>query len=89
MIQKIKYNKKNIIFKDSYSILTMKLSKFQSAFKLDSGQKEMFPYNYYIFNRLHNVGKISQTGKNEIEFNLDQKQFEKNIEKLKLYVDEN
>ena len=50
----------------------------------------MFPYNYYTFDRLlHNVGKISQTGKNEIKFNWNQKQFEKNIEKLKLYVDEN
>ena len=90
MTQKIKYDKKNIIFKDSYSILTMKLSKFPSAFKLDSCQKEMFPYNYYTFDRLlHNIGKISQAGKNEIKFNLEQKQFEKNIEKLKLYVDEN
>ena len=60
MNQKIKFDKKTIIFKDSYSILSMKLANFPKAFKLQSGAKEMFPYKYYTFDRLKtNIGKIS------------------------------
>ena len=89
MNQKIKFDKKTIIFKDSYSILSMKLANFPKAFKLQSGAKEMFPYKYYTFDRLlTNVGKISEAGKQEIKRNWNQEQFEKNIESLKLYVDE-
>jgi hypothetical protein len=49
----------------------------------------MFPYKYYTFDRLKTkVGKISEAGKQEIKRNWNQEQFEKNIESLKLYVDE-
>ena len=89
MNQKISYKHKSITFKDSYSILSMKLANFPRSFKLQSGQKEMFPYKYYTFERLvTNVGKISEAGREEIPFNWNQQQFEHNIEQLKLYVDQ-
>lgn len=52
---------KSIKLKDSYSILTMKLSNFVKAFNLKCGQKEMFPYKYYTQERLYgNTDKIDQ-----------------------------
>ncbi|MBR4316128.1 MAG: hypothetical protein IKP65_04065, partial [Alphaproteobacteria bacterium] len=81
MNMKISYKGKFITFKDSYSILSMKLAKFPKTFGLKCGEKEMFPYNYYTFERLKNrYGLISEAGKNEKKW--DQKQFEMNIDKL-------
>ena len=54
MSQTIVYESKKITFKDSYSIISMKLSKFPQTFKLKSGEKEMFPYKYYTLERLTN-----------------------------------
>jgi hypothetical protein len=66
----------------------MPLSKFPAIFKLQSGEKEMFPYKYYTLERLkNNVGIIAEAGKDELPNKWKQKQFEENIEKLKLYVD--
>ena len=97
MSQKILYKGKNIVFKDSYSILTMKLERFPNAFKLNSGKKEMFPYNYYTFKRLFEkhdglapaVGKIDYVHHFELKRKWKQDQFEENIASLKLYVDIN
>ena len=89
MTQQFNHKGKHITFKDSYSIISMPLSKFPEAFNLESGEKEMFPYRYYTFERLNkNVGKISEAGNQELKFKWNQKEFENNIEKLKLYVDE-
>ena len=90
MSQTFNYCGKQIIFKDSLSLINMKLSRFPSAFHLKSGEKEMFPYKYYTFERLKqtNTGKISEAGKDELECNWNQEQFESNIEKLGLYCDE-
>ena len=89
MSQKFKYNGKNIIFKDSLSILSMPLAKFPSIFHLKSGEKEMFPYKYYTIERLNkNVGIISEAGNDELKNKWNQEQFEHNIEKLGLYLDE-
>ena len=89
MSQKIKYRGKNIIFKDSLSITGMKLSRFPAAYGLKSGEKEMFPYKYYTIERLHsNVGIISEAGQDELQVQWNQEQFEHNIEKLGLYLDE-
>jgi hypothetical protein len=38
---------KRIVFGDSYSIITSWLKEFPRIFKLESGDKEVFPYNYY------------------------------------------
>ena len=46
MSQTFNYSGKQIIFKDSLSLINMKLSKFPSAFNLKTGEKEMFPYKY-------------------------------------------
>ena len=82
MTQKFNYKGKHITFKDSHSIISMKLSKFPNAFNLESGEKEIFPYKYYTFDRLNKgVGIISQEGKDEIKDNWNQKQFEENIKK--------
>lgn len=81
MNMNINYKGKFITFKDSYSILSMKLAKFPKTFGLKCGEKEMFPYNYYTFERLKNrYGLITEAGKNEKKW--DQKQFEMNIDKL-------
>ena len=81
MNQKFKYKGKNITFKDSLSILMMKLSNFPKTFGLKCGEKEMFPYNYYTFSRLEKRwGDINEAGKDEKKW--DQKQFEENINKL-------
>ena len=41
------YHRKIMLFKDTYSIISTKLSKFPSMFHLETGRKEVFPYNYY------------------------------------------
>ena len=78
----LKYKKKTIIFKDSLSLIAMQLSKFPQAFQLDTGAKEMFPYNYYTFDKLFNsgIGEIKQAGCKELYW--DQKQFEKNVNSI-------
>ena len=87
--QKIKYRGKTIIFKDSWSLIPMKIKDFAQNFDLQEGQKEMYPYNYYTIERLKtNIGIISEAGKGEISYNWDQEQFEKNISNLELYLNE-
>lgn len=41
------YHKKLILFKDTYSIISTKLSNFPEMFHLETGVKEVFPYSYY------------------------------------------
>ena len=79
------YKDKIIYFKDSLSIVSMKLADFPKSFGLDCGQKEMFPYKYYTFenlNNLNNMGIISEAGKHELKHNWNQKIFEENLDKL-------
>jgi hypothetical protein len=97
MSQTFKYNKKNITFKDSLSIISMSLAKFPKTFNLKSGEKEMFPYKYYTIERLTKehqglaagVGKIDYPQHLELKHTWNQKQFEENIANLHLYVDIN
>ena len=50
-----------ITFKDSYAIITKPLKLFPSMFQLDSGRKEVFPYNYYnSTNTKHLYGSINE-----------------------------
>ena len=90
MSQSFKHNGKQIVFKDSLSLISMPLARFPSAFHLKSGEKEMFPYKYYTFKLLHDtiVGVISEAGKQELPNKWNQQEFESNIAKLKLYCDE-
>ena len=73
----INYKGKIIYFKDSLSIINMKLADFPKAFGLKTGSKEMFPYHYYKLNNLTESGNIKEAGKLEIHWN--QQQFEENI----------
>ena len=81
----IKYKGKKIYFKDSLSIVSMKLADFPTSFNLDCGIKEMFPYNYYTFKNFEKLGCkgiISEAGKQELKHNWNQQQFEDNLNKL-------
>ena len=40
-----RYKNKRLTFKDSYTIISTKLSRFPTMFHLDSGAKEKFPYD--------------------------------------------
>ena len=87
--QKMKYNGKNIILRDTYAILSNPLSAFPSMFKLKTGDKEVCPYKYLTNELLeHGIGKISEAGLNEKPTKWNQKRFEENIKKHGFYVDE-
>ena len=85
MNAQIIYKGKKIYFKDTLSIVSMKLADFPKSFNLDCGEKEMFPYKYYTFEnfeKLNNMGIISEAGKQELKHNWNQKIFEENLNKL-------
>lgn len=99
MNAEIHYNDKTIYFKDTLSIVSMKLADFPKSFNLDCGQKEMFPYKYYTFENfeklnttkggkgLSPLGVISEAGNQELKHNWNQKIFEKNLNKLNIVQD--
>lgn len=90
MNAEIIYKGKKIYFKDTLSIVSMKLADFPKSFNLDCGQKEMFPYKYYTFEnfeKLNNLGVISEAGKQELKHNWNQKIFEENLNKLGIAAD--
>ena len=90
MNAQIKYKGKTIYFKDSLSIVSMRLADFPTSFNLDCGVKEMFPYKYYTFEnfeKLNCKGIISEAGKQELS-NWNQSQFEDNLKKLNIKEDD-
>ena len=85
MNAQIRHKGKTIYFKDSLSIVSMKLADFPSSFNLECGQKEMFPYKYYTFENFKKLdckGIISEAGKQELKHSWNQQQFEDNLNKL-------
>lgn len=90
MNAEIIYNDKKIYFKDTLSIVSMKLADFPKSFSLECGQKEMFPYKYYTFENFDKLGCkgiISEAGKQELKHNWNQKIFEENLNKLGIAKD--
>ena len=90
MNAQIIYKGKTIYFKDTLSIVAMKLADFPKSFNLDCGEKEMFPYKYYTFEnfeKLNNLGVISEAGKQELKHSWNQKIFEENLNKLGIAAD--
>ena len=53
------YNSKYITFKDSYKLISSKLSKFPEMFALGNIQKEVFPYNFYTIDNLNKYKNIN------------------------------
>ena len=87
MDAQINHKGKTIYFKDSLSVISMKLADFPTSFNLDCGIKEMFPYNYYTFEnfeKLNCKGIISEAGNKELKHNWNQQQFEENLKKLNI-----
>ena len=70
-----------ITFKDSYAIIPKALKAFPEMFQLDSGRKEVFPYNYYnSLNTKSIYGDINEALKS-IPIN-EQEQFLNNLQEL-------
>lgn len=64
---KISYKGKNLQFRDSWAMISSKLSDFPAMFGIKDIQKELYPYNYYTQERVaKNVGIIDEAGKYEI-----------------------
>ena len=81
MMHDVIFESKNITFKDSLCMINSKLANFPEMFKLDSGEKEAFPYDYYssanAFAERGNIKEALQHVKPK-----DRDQFIKNIETL-------
>ena len=82
------YHRKLIQFKDTYSIISTKLSNFPEMFHLDTGVKEVFPYNYYTSDRTqeNQYGDIVEASLCIPE--ADREAFFENVKKI-AQVDEN
>ena len=92
----IKFEGKTIHFRDSYPMISSKLSDFPVMFNLLKVQngpkgpertcaKEIFPYKYYTLERLKtNIGVISEAGKDEDKewTDEDYKLFNSNIDSI-------
>ncbi|ELP93824.1 hypothetical protein EIN_176410 [Entamoeba invadens IP1] len=85
MKMKLNYHEKKIFLKDSYSMISNKLSDFPKIFDLSNIQKELYPYNYYTIERIqNNFGIISEAVEyesqkwNKEQYNL----FKENISKI-------
>ena len=85
MAMQLNFKGKILHFRDSYAMISKPLSKFPDMFKIDNIQKELYPYNYYIKDRINNnVGIISEAGKYEVvPWKQEQyKLFNENIDKI-------
>ena len=79
------YKNKIFYVRDFLALVNCKLEKLPEMFQLDSGAKEMFPYNYYTVERFtQNIGDIDEAAKVEAEHKkaFDVDQFRQNIEAI-------
>lgn len=87
---KITFKGKNLQFRDSWAMISSKLSDFPSMFGIKDVAKELYPYNYYTEDRVKsNIGLISEAGKYEIvPWTEEQyKIFNENIDKIGCRMD--
>ena len=86
MKAKINYKNKEITFKDSFPVLSCKLSDFPAMFNIKGIQKELFPYKYYTLKKLEEnaVGVINEAGNNEDKIwgEKEYELFNKNIDSI-------
>ena len=73
-----------ITFKDSYAIIPKALKLF--PFQLDSGRKEVFPYNYYNSTNTQSIYGDINEALSCIPIN-EQEQFMKNFQELNCIKD--
>lgn len=88
---KITFKGKNLQFRDSWAMISSKLSDFPSMFNIKDVEKELYPYNYYTEERVKsNIGLISEAGKYEIVPWTDEqyKIFNDNIDKIGCRMDQ-
>ena len=74
---------KRLLFKDSYAIISKKLKEFPICFNLKTGEKEVFPYQYYSSELLENnkrIGSISEACKYIAADSIEQ--FKHNIDSI-------
>ena len=81
------YNKKTLTIRDSYALISSKLEAFPSMFKLDSGIKEAFPYDYYTSDRVIEGIGVIQDALQFVKPSLKQ-QFLNNIETINVKLSE-
>ena len=75
-----------ITFKDSYAIIPKALKEFPKMFQLDSGRKEVFPYNYYNSTNTKSIYGDIKEALECIPIN-EQEQFLKNLQELNCVKD--
>ena len=75
-----------ITFKDSYAIIPKALKLFSSMFQLDSGRKEVFPYNYYNSTNTQSIYGDINEALSCIPIN-EQEQFMMNLQELNCIKD--
>ena len=62
----LKYNNKELHFRDSLALIPGKIEQFPKMFNLPKTKKELFPYNYFTIKNLEkNIGIINESGKHE------------------------
>ena len=68
MSMKLRYNNNSITIRDSYSVIPFKLAKFPECFNEDfvgtNVQKEVFPYDFYTYDRVSKCLNNSTRGQN-------------------------
>ena len=76
------YNGKYIELKDSASLITAPLAKFPKMFHLESGAKEVFPYEYYTTERYNKTSGNIDDALKYLKTAEDKEQFIKNIDEV-------
>ncbi len=95
MSMEVRYENKTISFRDSYSMFSKALKQFPAAFpdafKGTDIKKEVFPYDYYTYERIYgtfNTGNINDAIKEGHLSPTDAQQFRENIKMTNSEIDD-